>query len=176
MDFFNECWAATVQKYSLGLEALGLLLAFIELKEPGKARAIEDWLDGIPREIERIRDLVLDFIIGESLLVKVGTYLVYGVVLLITLTAILASAGGPIFQYREFWTAIITGVKIVAISGGVVLAVLILVSALNNTIHFLDDYSDGRALGALGVVLALTGVIGEVYQVITLRLGPAACG
>lgn len=174
-QYFNECLASTVQKISLPLELTGFLLAFIELKTPSLARKIEEFLDEIPTYLKNVIDSIGGFLLGttENKFIQYSLYIL-GFVLFITMVAGFTGARF-IFSYSEFWGIIIFLFKVIAIGGSILLALIFLLALISRILDFLDDFSHGRALGAFGLLLALTGSLGEIYQIIVLFLNTPKC-
>ncbi|MEQ8553417.1 MAG: hypothetical protein RIC06_22465 [Cyclobacteriaceae bacterium] len=175
-QYFNECLAATVQKISLPLELSGFLLAFIELKTPNLARKIEEFLEEIPTYLDNAIDFFGEFLfgtIGENKFIQYSLYIL-GFVLFV---AMVASFTGAlfIFSFSEFWEPIIFLLKVIAIGGSISLALLFLLAFISRILDFLDDFSHGKALGAFGLLLALTGSLGEIYQIIVLIMNTPTC-
>lgn len=168
--FFNDEWADNIQMISIWLEALGLGLVIIEIFKNEWARRIEAFIDNTEE-----RTSVWFAKIGSFLPYSVETEKRSGIVSgpflrwLLTICFL-----GYTFMYIERMvngevlgqldTVVFFFMGIVSI---ITLAYYLL-KGLNAFIRFLNKLSAGKALGSIGLLLAILGFTGEVYQVLTM--------
>jgi len=155
MPFFTDSTADTVQLISLPLEIVGLTFAFIELKHPKTADRIEGWIDDWD---EKLRNLVKYPVAGIKYYRPGRIILLLGYPLILTCLLILN------------W-------KIVMEKTGFLIAFILLIAVsslylfsffMPALVRFLNEYSNGRALGTFGLILAGLGGLGEIYQVLNM--------
>jgi len=159
-SFLRESWADVVQLVSLPLELLGLSLAWIEVIYPLKAREICKVMEALgritfpPAVISPIQKLAWRlFIIIELALMALSW---------LTLFCLIER-----FEPRSIsFFGFVFGLLVGPIIGSFIC--FRLVSWLLNV---LSDFSEGRALGTFGLILAALGVLCEVYQVSVLLFG-----
>lgn len=167
MDFFNNDTANSVQLISMPIESIGFMLTFIEVIKPDIADKIENFID---------RAEIQSLSLYKKHLNKLGAFLQNGKLILAMM--IFAVAWLAVGIYRTiydlsfeqisqiFW---IVSFPLIVLS--FVLVYGILVSSLNSLIKFLNTFSNGKALGSIGLILAFLGLCGEIYQVLTLFFG-----
>jgi hypothetical protein len=163
---FSRSWSESVQIMSLVLESLGLLLAWIEVLKPALAGKITDiiyelaefkfYTDESAREISFPWKL---FICTE--------FITMGVVWLeisLNLTAILDFLSDPSafisFIYKLIFIPIAVLVPIIV--------PLLLIRVVRGITCFLSVLSNGKPIGLMGIMLALLGMVGEIYQAIEM--------
>lgn len=167
MSFLNDQSADLVQLISLPLESVGLALAFVELRTPALADRIESAIDSVERKLlgvvslDTLQGLVWPFALFGIALVA-ATFLHYGLSIEIFTPSHGVSLPWAIVL-AVFW-----------LGGGVLAAILLFllpVVALGTALRTIDRYARGRALGGLGLLLSVLGLLGEVYQVLTMFYG-----
>jgi hypothetical protein len=144
---FEITLATELQLVTFILEILGVTLAFIEIWFPDRADRIE----------RRIR-------MGEDAVRNLGERITNNRLTEYTMTAFTFVIFLSLF---DVW-GLIDWPTFVWIIFGIIFAVVGTVFGLylvQETIRFLNHNSNGRALGALGVLLAIFGLIGEVGQI-----------
>lgn len=171
--FFNEQWADKIQLVSIWLETLGLALVVIELFKSQWADKIEDAID---KTEQRTRvwfgklGLALPYSVETEK--RTGLHSGFGLRWIVTLY----------FVGQTVWyiTDMVKGETldqidtVIFLFGAAVATLTIayyLLKGLHSCIHFLNKLTNGHALGSIGLLLAILGFLGEVYQVITMKLG-----
>jgi hypothetical protein len=169
-SLFSNAIANYVQQVSLILEAVGLTLAYVELRRPELARSLENKLDIstelfiwlarslIPPELipkrlpkdsngqptDRQKSLGVTVIKTCFLLDLIFLIvLLFGLIRPMTFLLIFIGTGSPFYL------------------GLIAVAFALLVNALNRL-------GNERALGSIGLLLAAVGLVGELYQVIVI--------
>lgn len=177
MPFFQEDAANVVQLISLPLEVIGCSFAFIEVFTPKTADRIENWFDHTQKEIKAIVEWAQGKTPEEdepkmnlwvriehaSLTVRI---LFYSLLFLLGPFAILS-------VIAIIFSPIATGLGlalIIAIFIFTTLVITWMLGLFGKTIALFNRITNGYALGAIGVILASIGVLGEVYQVLTIFL------
>lgn len=180
---FNDQAAVVVQLASLPLEVAGLTLAFIEVRKPSVADAIEAGIDHAAGWCEQMirrfapRDGTGPLALAFMALVAMGFAIAAGRFLL--------WAGGYIWEREKPWWdppvfdyvvslvsyATIVPLFLLAVIASMWLALALALLSLRTislVLRGLDRYAHGRALGAFGLILASMGLVGEMYQVLTI--------
>ena len=172
---FNSKLADSIQFLSLGFEAIGLILVIIEVKYPKTAREIENTLG-------RLSNAVATSYGWRQSYNKVASakdfsdYRLGDLVWRCALVAVAVIMFGPYYYMSNF--ALAHGVHMVFIIVGFVGYLIATVFAiigsqwiLQRSIDALHKFSDGRALGTVGLFFATLGFVGECYQATTLLVG-----
>ena len=160
MNFFNESASDYIQFISMFLEIVGITLAYIEIRYKRLARRIEARIVAEENKITRI----ITRLIENKIFVTVTTLffvLIFFVVIPYWLRfydRILTQEGLANLEILILCTAPIIALFIVGL----------LVVAFGDFISWLNRFSDGHAIGALGVSVTFLGLLGETYQVITI--------
>jgi hypothetical protein len=162
-EVFRSSWANAVQLGALPLSVLGVLLTWIEVRKPVLAARITNLLLEAGRIRFPGRPVQGTGIVALQLftLVHVVAFVAFWVWFL----AIGASALPSAPLGRVAWV-------LVALVFPVGMAFLF-VRVIAMVLRVLSSYSRGRPLGALGLLLAVVGIIAEVYQVATIFASPS---
>lgn len=163
MQFFNETASNYIQFISMFLEMLGITLAYIEIRYKPLANQIEAWFLDKEHVIKRL---------GEQLLEnKVFSSLVTIFIALIFFIEVPYLVGFFDRIVPADWNDVKVGV-IWCTAPILVLALLgVAFILLCDFVSWLNRFSHGHAIGALGVVVTFLGLIGETYQVLTILYG-----
>lgn len=151
MEFFNDSVANALQYISLSLEVFGLLLAFIEIKTPKTADKIEKGINRLEYYVKGLGQKLTNNHHYEAL-ITVFIFLLF--------VAVVPTLWG-LFTL-PLWIWIIFDVI------GVIVGLTIGLHLLVDFIESLNAFSNGRALGSLGIFVSSLGVMGELYQLITI--------
>lgn len=155
---FQQAWANAVQLISLPLEILGLLLAWTEVMRPVRAQRITEVL----LALGRIR-------FPAEGIGSVGR-LAWRLFIAIEL-ALMAIAWLLVFSFVENLVPARTPLRVLSVLGlaiGPIVGSILLFRSVAWSLTRLDVVSNGRPLGAFGLLLAAVGTAGEVYQVAVL--------
>lgn len=153
MNFFNESISDLLQHITLALELVGITLAFIEIKSPSTANKIEKAIRGIQKATERASYQVTRSHVGQ-------TFITIFIILLFV--AIVPTIWGLFSLPWYAWV-------VIGVIGGI-FGVIIGMHLMVDFINSLNTFSNGRAIGALGVCLASLGIAGEIYQIIFIYM------
>ncbi len=171
-SFFSESVAAGLQYVTLPLELIGLTLALIEVRFPSTAAYLTRQIERLSAPVRELRsrepggETLMEKSLGTLLarLLKAGYYV---------LTAIYVA----MLVYQLFSRGYDPGALVALLVSYVVTAVIMTVALLviGLTVFFLvvggSDFARrfvaGRAIGTLGILIAGTGLLGEVYQLLT---------
>ena len=142
---------------TLTLEILGLTIALLEIRFPIRAKQLERWIDTKEDEIDRMIFSIM----------KASTWNALVTVCFSILFMIIVP------HWVGFWEAIgidtshwVWPVGIIStIICGSVVAVAFL-SLIGNMISVLNRIGNDHAIGALGLILAMCGTLGELLQMI----------
>ena len=162
VKFFNETTSDYIQFISMGLEIIGITLAYIEIRYKPLANRIES---KIMREESRIRNFATK-LIENKLFVTLAT--IFFVFVFFFDVPYLVGFFDRIVP--EKWSHIlIWGIR--ATLPFIVLFITgIGVVVFGDFVSWLNEFSNGHAIGALGVVVTFLGLVGETYQVITILI------
>ena len=180
MEFFSDNVAFTLQYFTFPLELIGLTLATIEVRYPGKARAIAQYIT------DRVTSAQLDeqaFAISHpriwKLMLMDNSDLGFSIPIRLQLIGLgfsgifflgIISMGILSMAHGEklIATDLYLMVGNLAFGGGIVLGfILPLLMSAYGVLFFVDRFVEGRAVGTLGIILAGFGVLGEAYQFTT---------
>lgn len=155
MGFFNGPTADIVQHISLPLEAVGFVLVLIEIYWRRVGERLEweiDFMTGV------------DVFIAESVEPADGSRMPTAMILIVPLFILIwiALFGSLSWEEHRLWKGMTLVIGVVT-AGSAFIPILA---------RFLNRLTDGRALGSLGLVLAFLGLLGEVYQIITMYVAP----
>jgi hypothetical protein len=160
LKFFNETTSDYIQFISMFLEIIGITLAYIEIRYKPLANRIEA---KILAEESRIRNFA-SRLIENKIFVTLATIFFFFVFFF----DIPYLVGFFDRIVPEKWNHILVwGIRstlpviILFITG-------ICVVVFGDFIVWLNAFSNGHAIGALGVVVTFLGLLGETYQVITI--------
>ena len=143
---FDEIFALELQLVTFFLEIVGVTLAFIEIKFPATADKIER---GIRKSEIWVRNL------GERITnnrLTEYTMTAFIIVFFLTLSDLWGLWELPTLVWIFFYLIY----SVVGVIFGLYL--------IEEVIKILNHSSNGRALGALGVALAILGLMGEIFQ------------
>jgi hypothetical protein len=157
---FNHTASEYIQFVSMFLEIIGITLAYIEIRYKPLANRIEE---RILQEENRIMDFSYKLIKNKffSALITVFVTVVFFIEI-----PYLAGFFDRILP--EEWGGVKLGV-IWSTLPVIFLFVLGFVFILfSDFLSWLNRFSNGHAIGALGVVVTFLGLLGETYQVITI--------
>lgn len=160
MTFFNETASNYIQFISMFLEIVGITLAYIEIRYKPLANQIESW---ILREEVRIKDF------GDKLIKnKMFSSLITIFITLVFFIEIPYMVG----FFDRIIPADWSHVKVAVIWLTAPFIILFMAGfgfiLLCDFIAWLNYFSHGHAIGALGVVVTFLGLLGETYQVLTI--------
>lgn len=155
MEFFNELWANRLQYWTIWFEVVGFSLTFIEVLKPELADRIEARIDELSQHRLAVEPLgALDGCLG-----------LFGIILmsLVLLVGLLMTNSKSEFEVGDGFIIIIVMIPIIGS-----LTYILLIRVLGVIINKLNAISNGHALGTLGLIIALIGLLGEAYQYITM--------
>ena len=161
-DFLTSSVAEVLHRiaWPLGLGALALIL--IEGIWPNKADAIEDYLDLLSTRYKHPVEVLRSK--REDLPISMSISLVVSIMVCIWISDFIVTEAtiGPLFSYIIIFVFVLLFVWLG------ILQIFRLIAAI---ISRLDNWTDERALGAFGVILALIAFSFESY-----RYGTSLCG
>ncbi|MDH5379832.1 MAG: hypothetical protein OEW75_03210 [Cyclobacteriaceae bacterium] len=160
MNFFNETASNYLQFVTMVLEIVGITLAYIEIRYKPLAKRTENW-------ILRLEDKIKDFawkVVRNNMFSTLITLFViviffFEVPYFAGFYDKILPAGMKSIQDIFYWLTF--PIVLLFFLG-------LFVIFLSEFIAWLNRFSGGHAIGALGVVVTLVGLIGEVYQVLTI--------
>ena len=163
MHFFNETASTYLQFFSMFMEVIGITLAYLEIRYKPVARKLE-------ATIQVFEGTIKEF--GYKLLEnKMFSTLISVFVIVVFFFEIPYMAG----FYDKILPTDYRGIQDVMLwmtSPVVFLFVLsVLIVFFAEFVAWLNRFSDGHAIGALGVVITFLGFLGETYQVLTIFYG-----
>ena len=195
MDFLSSSVAQLLQQLSLPLEMTGFGLVVLEVYTPDTVERIENaidsarlWFSNMTRDFsifpdqnrndskEELEDELYDVPITD--LVKGFVSLVVLFLPCVIVAAIagfmidfLAGDDGP--QKETFiFLLVFIGLVFLSVNFGTAILIGALVSLLALVLKLLDQMSGGHALASFGVLLAVTGLLMEIYQVAEMCIDP----
>lgn len=160
MTFFNETASNYIQFISMFLEMVGITLAYIEIRYKPLANKIES---RILQEEIRIKDFGYRLIKNKSFSSLITIFIT--VVFFIEIPYMVGFFDRIIpadWNHVKIAVIWLTAPFIILFLAGFLFILLC------DFIAWLNHFSHGHAIGALGVVVTFLGLIGETYQVLTI--------
>jgi hypothetical protein len=160
LTFFRETTSEYVQFVSMFLEIIGITLAYIEIRYKPLADKIET---RILLEENRIKDFAYNLLKNKffSALITVFVTIVFFI-------EIPYLAGFFDRIVPKEWNHVKIAVIWLTLPIIVLFVLGICFILLSDFVSWLNHFSNGHAIGALGVVVTFLGLLGETYQVITI--------
>lgn len=154
MKFFSNAIANGLNYLTLAFEIVGFTLAFVEIKYPRGADRIERAFRGLEKFVQRFSYKMANNTIGQTVIT---------IFIILLFAAVVPTIWG-LFKLPPFvW--IVFGVAGVAV--GIIVVLHLMVDFLDS----LNKFSNGKAIGALGVCLGSLGIVGELNQILTQWFG-----
>jgi hypothetical protein len=160
MRFFNETASNYIQFISMVFEVVGITLAYIEIRYKPLANKIETKLVNEEGRIKEFAYKLLENKLSVTL-----------ITLFITMVFFIEIPYLVGFYDRiipESWkqveaTVVWSTFPIIFLFIGLILSVL-----MGDFVSWLNRFSKGHAIGALGVVVTFLGLLGDSYQALTI--------
>ena len=168
MWLFREDTATLLQHVAIPIEFLGLTLAVIEGMRPDWARKTEEWFNHVQNS-----DTSRRYLHRATIISVVAGFFATLFCLLFWLALMFYLWNGPLRDQPS----------ISAIFGAITLLCILVTGCFFGTMApqllwtkflTLRKWTDGRALGAIGLCLASVGFSTEIYQVLTMYLAAGA--
>lgn len=163
MQFFNENTSNYLQFFSMTMEVLGISLAYLEIKYKSIARSIEE---KILNDEEKIKEFAMKLMENKIFSALVTIFIIilffFFVPYMFGFYDHVLPPDMKSIQQTIMW---VTSPVIVLFIIGLCLILL------GDFVSWLNHFSDGHAIGALGVVITGLGLLGEVYQILTIFYG-----
>lgn len=150
---FLDSVADLIQEASLIVTIVGLSLAWCEIKAPRFADRMENFVDDLEHKMADM-GLGIQQSMGFQILITVWLFFVF----LGIIPWALDAWNMHFLLWITFWglTAMFSAV--------------VGVHLLVDFIAFLNAFSNGHALGTIGIMLGFLGFLGEVYQVVAMTV------
>jgi nucleoside recognition membrane protein YjiH len=160
--FFNQTAANDIQFISMILEIIGITLAYIEIRYKPLANRIEA---RILKEESRIKDFAHTLIENKAFLTLITIFIIVVFFIEIPYMAGLFDRIVPP-DWDNVKTIIVWSTFPVIILFFIGLCLIM----LGDFVGWLNRFSHGHAIGALGVVVTGCGLVGETYQVLYILI------
>jgi len=164
MRFFNETASEYIQFISMVFEIMGITLAYIEIRYKPMATRIEA---KIMAEETRLKDFAYKLIQNKM---SVSLITVFITVVFFIEIPYLAGLFDKIIppDWKHIEAAVIWSTfPIIFLFVAWIAAIF-----LGDFVSWLNEFSEGHAIGALGVVITGLGLLGDTYQAITILANP----
>lgn len=158
--FFNETASQYLQFISMVFEVVGITLAYIEIRYKPLANQIEQ---KILAEESRIKDFAYKLI--EN---KLSVTLITVFITIVFFVEIPYLVGFFDRIIPNDWKNIETIVIWATFPIIIMFIILIGLILMGDFVSWLNHFSEGHAIGALGVVVTFLGLLGDTYQAITI--------
>ncbi len=184
MPFFSNDTATIVQLISFPLEVIGFSMIIIEVYYSGTAKRMKKWLKKFPKSVsKRIRAkmnateelrlsiglfiglpiaLVMSFVIPFVYFSELLNYLEFHFAIEFVIMSVLG-----LLVFIPLYFIVFSAIKLV---GVIVRSFFLPLDIIRLIILFFDKLTAGKALSGFGLTLAFFGVLGEMYQVLTILL------
>lgn len=166
MRFFNETASEYVQFASMIFEVVGITLAYIEIRYKPLAIRIESKFQA---EEGRVRDYVNKLAESKLSVVLITIFItIFFFVEIPYLAGLYDKIIPSNWHFVEQWVIWVTVpvlVMFIALIGTIL---------MGDFVSWLNRFSRGHAIGALGVVITAIGLMGDTYQAITILVNRSA--
>ena len=160
MIFFNHAASEYIQFISMFLEIIGITLAYIEIRYKPLANRIET---KILKEESRIMGFAYKLLQNKFFSALITIFITVVFFIEIPYLAGFFDKIVP-HEWDHIKLAVIWSTFPIIILFGIGIFVIL----MGDFVGWLNRFSDGHAIGALGVVVTFLGLFGETYQVITI--------
>lgn len=160
MSLFNETASNYVQFISMVFEVVGITLAYIEIRYKPLANRIET---KILMEESRIKAFAYKLIENRMSVALISVFIT--MVFFIEIPYLVGFYDRIIpdnWKYLEA-TVVWSTFPVIFMFVGLIIAIL-----MGDFVAWLNRFSEGHAIGALGVVVTFVGLIGDSYQALTI--------
>jgi len=153
----------TLQQISPIFELIGLFLAYVEIRKKALANKIENIIDRIH---DVMRPMLAEYVstISES----VDNFIFIGLIPI--------AATSLFIFFSDFEEDLLSNLLFMGVVVSLTVIFVILPLILSPFLKFLNQYSGGRAIGTLGLLIALIGICMEGIQVADLCLEKGCYG
>lgn len=160
MRFFNETASEYIQFISMIFEVVGITLAYVEIRYKPLANKIET---KILQEESRIKDFAYKLIQN-----KLSVSLITVFITIVFFIEIPYLAGFFDRIIPDDWKHI--EMAVIWLTFPIIFMFVVLIGAIlmGDFVVWLNQFSEGHAIGALGVVVTGMGLLGDTYQAITI--------
>jgi len=196
--FFNEKTSNFLQQVAVFIEVTGFILVIIEIYFPTTGRNIEKFIDrmsSIQNWYEEGIDKLALFIhlcltiviiifiidrmnisikVSPTIMVILTAYIIIFLILFFILKDI--TFKNAVLGYLTFSLFVIPLIFLWILFLLSTLPMLLIFFPISKMLSFLNFIGKGKAIGAFGLILSLTGLCFEVYQVVTLCLSDGCYG
>ena len=162
MSLFNETASNYVQFISMVFEIVGITLAYIEIRYKSLANQIEM---RIQNDESRIKEFAMRLLQN-----KFSVSLITVFIMTVFFIEIPYLVGFFDRIIPEHWRNIETVVVWLTFPIIFMFIGLIAMILMGDFVAWLNRFSEGHAIGALGVVVTFLGLLGDTYQAITILI------
>lgn len=162
MRFFNESASDYIQFVSMFLEIIGITLAYIEIRYKPLANKIEA---KILYEETRIRNFASK--LNENKLFVALATIFFVFIFFIDIPYLVGFFDRIV---PEKWTSTLVWIIRCTVPIIVFFVAGVCFVLFSDFVAWLNRFSNGHAIGALGVVVTFLGLLGETYQVVTILM------
>jgi hypothetical protein len=160
MRFFNETTSEYVQFVSMIFEIMGITLAYIEIRYKPLATRIET---KIQQEETRLKDFAYALIQNKLSVTLITVFITIVFFIEIPYLAGLFDKIIPPDWKNVENIVIWSTFPIIFLFVAWIAAIF-----MGDFVSWLNEFSEGHAIGALGVVITFLGLMGDTYQAITI--------
>jgi hypothetical protein len=160
MTFFSETVSNYIQFISMVFEIVGITLAYIEIRYKPLANKIEMKLLA---DESRIKEFAFRLLQNKFSVTLITVFIM--TVFFIEIPYLVGFFDRIIPQnWKKIETAIVwLTFPIIFMFAGLIVMIL-----MGDFVAWLNRFSEGHAIGALGVVVTFLGLLGDTYQAITI--------
>ena len=160
MTLFNETASNYIQFISMVFEIVGISLAYIEIRYKSLANKIEM---KIQNDESRIKEFATQLIQN-----KFSATLITVFITIVFFIEIPYLSGFYDRIIPDNWKSVETAVIWLTFPIIFMFIGLIIMILMGDFVAWLNHFSEGHAIGALGVVVTFLGLLGDTYQAITI--------
>ena len=166
-SIFQDHIADIVQYISLPLEIVGFVMVIIEIYKDNEYQKIENAIDNVPSFMSAASNAYASFLMGpEGRNSGSNLFVIIFVVFVAWAIWVIWESNSAEQVTTDFVSLLLTSFYVGFLT--IFVGPFVLYAIPTVIVRLLNYITGGRALGTIGLILAGLGLLGELYQVITM--------